>query len=127
MKLTWHDAAATVPVAAAVGAYAANRTGAGLPLLSSPRAVATAVFVLGVAACALGGGIATGGEPPRHSPWTMVLWLHGPAALLIAVLVWVTDSSAVLDSLVVLLVLMWLIARTHHVLMPAGSRTRTRP
>lgn len=123
MNLTWHDAAATVPVAAAAGIYAAYRADAALPLLSGPRALATAVFLLGVTACALGGGIVTSDTPPPRTSRLMGLWLHGPAAFLITVIVWVTGSPAVLAALVALVALMWLFARIHHVYMPADNRS----
>jgi hypothetical protein len=79
------------------------------------------VFVLGLTACAFGGGIATGDVPPRRTPRMMVLGLHGPAAVLITFIVWVTGSAAMLAALVALVALMWLFARVHHVLMPPDN------
>jgi hypothetical protein len=38
------------------------------PLLAGPRALATAVFALGVGACVLGGGIVPGGPSGWDTP-----------------------------------------------------------
>jgi hypothetical protein len=122
MKLTWRDAAAAVPVAMAVAAYAAYRTDAALPLLAGPRTLATAVFVLGVGACILGGGIMPGGVPQPRNRWRKALGLHGPAAVLITVIVWISGSPTVLAALVALLVLMWVITTIHHALRPSVRR-----
>jgi hypothetical protein len=118
MRLSWRDAAAAVPVVASVGLYLAHRAGADLPVLSGPRAVATAVFVLGVTACAVGGGIAPDQVPQPREPWLRALGLHGLAAFLLTVIVLITGSWSVVAALVALLVLMWLATTAHRLLVP---------
>jgi hypothetical protein len=118
MRLSWHDAAAAAPVAASVGLYVAHRADVDLPVLSGPRVVAAVVFVLGVTACAVGGGIAPAQVPPPREPWLRALGLHGLAAFLITVGALITGSWGVVAALVALLVLMWLATTLHRLLAP---------
>ena len=99
-----------VPVGASVGIYWAHRAAIDLPVLSGPRVVAVIVLVLGVSACAVGGGIAPAQVPQPRAPWLRVLGLHGAAAFFITVVAVITGSWGVVAALVALLVLMWLAA-----------------
>jgi hypothetical protein len=118
MRLSWRDAAAAVPVAACVGLYLAHRADVDLPVLSGPRVVAAVVLVLGVTACAVGGGIAPAEVPQPREPWLRALGLHGVAAFVIAVIALITGSWGVVAALVALLVLMWLATTLHRLLVP---------
>jgi hypothetical protein len=122
MRLSWRDAAAAFPVAASVGLYVAHRTGVDVPLLAGPRAVAVAVFVLGVTACYVGGGIDPADVPKPRDPWLRALGLHGLAAFLITVLALITGSWGVVAALVALLVLMWVVTTLHRLLAPTTGR-----
>jgi len=127
MRLGWRDAAAAVAVAASVGLYLAHRAGTDLPVLSGPRVVAAAVFVLGVTACAVGGGISPAQVPQPREPWLRALGLHGAAAFFIFVVALITGSWGVVAALVALLVLMWLVTTLHRLLVAPAARERAAP
>jgi hypothetical protein len=118
MRLSWRDAAAAVPVAAAVGLYLAHRAEIDLPVLSGPRVAAAVIFILGVTACSVGGGMAQDQPAPPRDPWLRALGLHGIAAFLITVIALITGSWGVVATLVALLVLMWLATTLHRLLAP---------
>jgi hypothetical protein len=123
MRLSWRDAAAAVPVAASVALYLAHRAEVDLPMLSGPRVAAAVVFVLGVTACAVGGGIAPAQVPQPREPWLRALGLHGLAAFFLMVIVLITGSWGVVAALVALLVLMWLATTLHRLLVPRTDAT----
>jgi hypothetical protein len=118
------------PVAASVGLYLAHRADVDLPVLSGPRVMAAAAFILGVTACAVGGGIAPARVPHAREPRLRTLGLHGAIAFLIMVIALITGSWTAVAALVVLLVLMWLVTTMHRLLPPRTGREpaeRTEP
>ena len=125
MRLTWHDAAATGAVAAAVALYWAFRAGLDLPLVSAPRMLSVVVFILGVTACAVGGNAII---PGQHSPrWASVFGIHGAVAFVLTVLVLITGSAMLLAWLVGLVVLLWLFTTIRHaVVAPEPELERAR-
>ncbi|HET8641269.1 MAG TPA: hypothetical protein VFM37_04990 [Pseudonocardiaceae bacterium] len=125
MRLTWHDAAATGAVAAAVALYWAFRAGLDLPLVSAPRMLSVVVFILGVTACAAGGNAII---PGQHSPrWASVFGIHGAVAFVLTLLVLITGSAMLLAWLVGLVVLLWLFTTIRHAVVarePEPERAR---
>lgn len=123
MRLTWHDAAATGAVAAAVALYWAFRAGLDLPLVSAPRMLSVVVFILGVTACAVGGNAII---PGQHSPsWASLFGIHGAVAFVLTLLVLITGSAMLLAWLVGLVVLLWLFTTIRHaVVAPELERAR---
>lgn len=111
MKLSWHDAAATLVVAVAAGLYWAFIADAGLPLVSGPRVLAVLMFVLGVTACAIGGGVVpadTEAEARSRGVWSRVFAAHGALAFGLMVFVLVTGSTGALAGLTALVGGLWL-------------------
>jgi hypothetical protein len=120
MRLTWHDAAATLLVATAAGLYWAFRTGVDVPLASGPRVLAVVLFGLGVGACASGGaGVASADTGGAEAVWVRVFGLHGAAVFVLMLLVLITANETLLAVLVTLLVALWLVATARHLVMPA--------
>jgi len=119
MKLSWHDAAATLVVAVAVGLYWAFVADAGLPLVSGPRVLAVLMFVLGVTACAVGGGVVPADTEAegRRSPgvWLRMYAAHGALAFGLMVFVLVTGSTGALAVLTGLVVALWLFTTVRRV------------
>jgi hypothetical protein len=110
MRPTWKDAAATAIVSGVVALYIAFLSGAGLPLVSSARAMGLAVLVLGLIACAVGGTAL----PTDKNPWTNLLSFFGTIAFLTAVLVMILGSEMLLAVLVGTTVALWLAASLRH-------------
>lgn len=123
MKLSWHDAAATLVVAVAAGLYWAFVADMGLPLVSGPRVLAVVMFVLGVTACAVGGGVVpTGTEQPEHrSTWVRVFAAHGALAFALMVFVLVTGSTGALAGLAALIVGLWLVTTVRRLVASVTS------
>ncbi len=128
MRLSWHDAAATLVVAVAAGLYWAFVADAGLPLVSGPRVLAVLMFVLGVTACAVGGGVVPTGteQPERRSTWTRVFAAHGALAFALMVFVLVTGSTGALAALAALIVALWLVTTVHRLVTSLRTPRRTR-
>lgn len=120
MKLSWRDAAAAVPVAGTAGLYLAHLADIEVAVLSGARVVALVAFVLGVTACAVGGGIDPAEVPQPREPWLRALGLHGPVAFILTVIALITGNWGVVAALVVLIVLMWLTTTLHRLLTPKG-------
>lgn len=124
-RLTRRDGLATLVVTAAAALYWAYWVGADLPLVSGSRVLSVVVFVLGVTACAVGGNAIVPGESePRR--WAQVYGIHGVIAFMLAILVLITGSSALLAALVALVVLLWLTATVRHVVV-APTVVRRQP
>jgi hypothetical protein len=135
MALNWKDGVATLLTAGAVGVYAALLADAGLPLVSTPRTVALAVLVLGVAACAIGARVPlneadrVGGAVGALSKVAALAGIAGLVAI-------VTGSEPVLAVFVGLTVLLWLATTVRHAIgghefrgepaLPAPPSTGTR-
>lgn len=110
MRLSWHDAAATLVVAVVAGLYWAFLAGMDLPLVSGPRVLAVMVFVLGVTACVLGGGVTPTDADTRggRSAWRRGFTAHGALAFAMMVFVLVTGNTGALAGLTGLVLALWL-------------------
>ena len=108
MALGRKDVTATVLTALAVGVFAANHQGWGVPLVGdSRRWAAGAVILLGVFTCGLGS--------PARDAATKWLAMLGAFALGLAVLAIVSASLTVLSLLVVDIVVLWAVSTLRHV------------
>lgn len=128
MKLSWHDAAATLVVAVAAGLYWAFVANAGLPLVSGPRVLAVVMFVLGVTACAVGGGVVpadTEAQGHSRSVWSRVFAAHGALAFALMVFVLVTGSTGALAGLTALIVGLWLVTTVRRLVTSLRTPGRT--
>jgi hypothetical protein len=111
MRLTWKDAGATILTGAVVALYVAFQQGVDLPLVSGPRALASAMLVLGITACALGGG----GTPAGASgALARVGGALGAVAGVAALATVITGSEAMLALLVTATVSLWVLATARH-------------
>jgi len=110
MRLTWKDGVATALVAGVVALYIAFLSGAGLPLVSSARAMGLAVLVPGLTACVVGGTT----PPTARDPWTDLFRFFGMIAFLTAVLVMILGSEMLLAVLVGITVALWLGTSLRH-------------
>ena len=107
MALGRKDVSATVLTVLAVGAFAANHQGWGVPLVGdSVRWAAGAVILLGVLTCGRGS--------PRNDAASKWLGVLGALALGLAVFAIVSGSLTVLSLLVVDIVLLWAGATMRH-------------
>jgi hypothetical protein len=117
MRLGWKDAAAASLVATATAVTAAATGDWGWPLVGSIRGAAAVLLVLGLAACAIGGGGegASEGEPPAfHGVLGGVsLFLHLTVGGLF-VMALIAPSSGVLCAMTGTLVTLWLVGTAHH-------------
>ncbi len=116
MRLTWKDGVATVGVAAAVALFLVDLN---LPMMSGPRALAGAVFALGIVACALGGSNTMDADSTPPAFWTPVFGTLGTVTLLVGLVAMITGNAAALAVLVVGTVALWLVA--------TARRARARP
>ena len=123
------DVTATLIVAAAIVIYGLTRSGVELAGMGSIRVVAAVVLALGLLACALGArNDAFVGEKglPTASPITRLLSVLGGVALFVGIAAIVTDSEAMLATLIVLTWVLWLSTTARHLVVPtrpAASRT----
>lgn len=123
MKLSWHDAAATLVVAVAAGLYWAFVADVGLPLVSGARVLAVLMFVLGVTACAVGGGVvpADTDAQGQRGVWSRVFAAHGALAFALMVFVLVTGSTGALAGLTALIVGLWLVTTVRRLVASVTS------
>ena len=91
MRLTWKDGAATVMVAGTVASYVAFLADVSLPLVAGTRSMATALLVLGLVGCALGGASMAAEDSPKWN--TAVAALFGAATAVALVATWITASG----------------------------------
>jgi hypothetical protein len=112
MRLTWKDAIATVLTAGIATLYAAFLGGAGLPLVSSPRALAAVTLVVGLTACGIGGTALTTDTKARWAAY--VGGTLGGIAFLAALATMITGSELMLAVLVGTTVALWLMATARH-------------
>jgi hypothetical protein len=123
MRLTRRDGIATLAVAAVAALYWAYRSGTDLSLLSGPRALSIAVFVLGVTACAIGGNTIGPGQD-KQPRWAQIYGIHGALAFVLMVLVLITGSSTLLAVLVGLVLLLWLLTTVRHAVVTPTPASR---
>jgi hypothetical protein len=114
MRLTWRDGVATVLVALGVAYYAVYLRGFDLAALSNVRTVAAAVFLLGMAACIVGGDLSQVGAPAPMDRGLVVGSVFGTVAMLAATGAMLTGSALVLGVLVADTVLLWTLATVRH-------------
>jgi len=110
MRLTWRDAVATIMTAAVGAIYIAFLAGAYLPLLSGPRALAAAVFVVGMTTCIIGSAD-IGSQP---TGWSSVAGVLGLTALIAAIATVITGGTFGLTVLVAAIVGLWALTTIHH-------------
>ncbi len=120
MRVQKRDIIATCLVAAAVVVYLFWVVGSGLPGLGSIRATGTVVLVLGFAASA--SAVVPGFVQLLHGnrAYLAVTSLIGLAALVGGVLTLIAESAAGLAVVMGAMVVLWLIATTHHSLLAAA-------
>ena len=122
MRLTWKDGAATVMVAGTVASYVAFLADVSLPLVAGTRSMATALLVLGLVGCALGGASMPAEDSPKWN--TVVAALFGAATAVALVATWITASGFALAVAVGGTVVLWLVATARHAFTGAGPHPR---
>ncbi len=115
MRLTVKDLAATIVVAGAVTLYACFLVDANLPLVSGPRALAGAVFVLGIVGCALGGSSGTTLDRTRPPIWLALSGTLGAVSLIAALVAVITGNEVALGILVGGTALLWFVTTARRV------------
>jgi Na+-transporting methylmalonyl-CoA/oxaloacetate decarboxylase gamma subunit len=119
MRLTWRDGVATLLTAAVAGLYWAYLAGADLPLVSGPRALAGAVLVIGLGACAIGGGGLTADGMRSRYGRSMSAFAAVPG--IAALVTIITGNGVILAVLVTSVVAMWLVATLRHAFVEPGG------
>lgn len=135
MGLSWRDGIATLLVAAATAVTVAVANGWNWLYIGDARAGIVAVFVLGFAACVVGGGPAWifagarrggmwGGRttPGQETMWSGGIWspfffIAGGLGALVFVLMFIgviVNSMALLFWSTVLVVAIWFVTTIHH-------------
>src|SRR5688572_15758456 len=103
MRLSWKDAVATTLVALSVGLYVAHLAGVDAPLAGGVRATALGVLLLGIVACAFGGGNSASEPGPRDLftgvGGSLATWL-GAFSLVVALSTLVFGTPTLLAILV---------------------------
>lgn len=117
MRSLRRDLVATGAVALAVVVYLLWWVGAALPGLGSARATGLAVLALGFVASASAVVPGFTGLVHGNRAYLAVTSLLGLAALVAGVVVLWSGSEVALALLVAVLVALWAIATTHHVLL----------
>jgi hypothetical protein len=112
MRLTWRDGASTLLTAAVVGLYWAYLADANLPLVAGPRALAGTVMVIGLAACAIGGGDLTAAT--ERSRYGRVMGAFAAVPGVAGLVTIITGDTVALAIMVGSVVVMWLIATIRH-------------
>lgn len=121
MRLTWRDAVATLMTGGAVALYLAYRAGADVPLVTGTRPAAGAVLVLGLAACAVGGGGQSDDEDrPRAMRWIGAFSVVPILAALVAI---VARNEVALTVLVWSTAAIWLATTVRHAVSGRGGIT----
>ena len=126
MRLTWRDGVATVLVALGVAYYAVYLRGFDLEALSNVRTVAAAVFLLGMAACIVGGDLSQVGAPAPMDRGLVVGSVFGTVAMLAATGAMLTGTALVLGVLVADTVLLWMLATVRHLALHRPTRNPAR-
>jgi hypothetical protein len=116
MRLTWHDAAATVLVGAVVSLETLHLAGTDLPGLASPRALTGVVLGLGLAAC-IAGSVKMESLPPTYARWMSYL---GTIAVITGLAGLITGAEIPLIALTAAAAAMWLVATMRHLLAPTA-------
>jgi hypothetical protein len=102
--------------------------------------LAVLMFVLGVTACAVGGGVVpadaanaganAGAENRSRGVWTRVFTAHGALAFVLMVFVLITGNTVALAVLTALVVALWLFTTVRHAVIglrtPRGTGTLVR-
>jgi hypothetical protein len=127
MRLTWKDGVATVLAAVVVALYWAYLAGAGLPLVSGPRALAGGVLVLGFAGCALGGGDVARASTTMRTVRSTIAGVLGVTVLVAAVVTLFTGNTVWLAVLVIGTVAIWATTTAFHLFMPVSLDTPRGP
>lgn len=112
--LTRRDAAATVLVAVAVTIYGLDEAGIDLPGLSGVRTRASAVFLLGAVAFAIGGRTDAFTQRGVVLPIVSVLTVLGLATLVMGVAAIAGGGETFLTALVGCIALLWFGATARH-------------
>jgi hypothetical protein len=125
MRINWLDGVATVLVAAAISVFGFWLAGAEPFGLSSVRAVAVVVLVLGAAACTAARprfDAVYGIDGATRAPlaYITVVTLAGAVTTVAAVTALVTGAAAALWILVTGVGALWVLATTRHLLSGAG-------
>jgi FtsH-binding integral membrane protein len=124
MRLTRKDGAAALAVAVAAGLYAGFLAEASPSLVSGPRALAGAVFALGVLGCALGGTSTMQADRVPSRLWMPVFGMLGTATLVAGLFAMTTGNPSALAILVWGTVALWVVATVRRVL--AGHYAKVR-
>lgn len=110
MRLTWHDAAATVLVGAVVSLETLHLTGTDLPGLSSPRALTGVFLGLGLAACVTG-AVKMDSLPTLYARWMAYL---GTLAVVAGLAGLISGAQTPLFVLTATVAAMWVMATIRH-------------
>ena len=126
MSLTWKDGLATVFVGAAVVLYVLSQGGTEVAGLSGPRALAVAIFGLGVGGCYTAKshmeavyGVGGRTRPPLY--YVVLASVLGGVMLVAGIVAFASGGDAALATLTGAMVALWALATIRH------SMSRTTP
>jgi hypothetical protein len=119
MSLTWKDGLATVFVGAAVALYLLSQGGTAVAGLSGPRALAVAVFGLGIGGCYtakshMGHVYGVGGRPRPPLLYVVLASVLGGVMLVAEIVALTGGSTAALATLTAAMVALWTLATIRH-------------
>ncbi|HEY5180767.1 MAG TPA: hypothetical protein VIJ07_13535 [Dermatophilaceae bacterium] len=119
MSLTWKDGLATVFVGAAVVLYVLSQGGTEVAGLSGPRALAVAIFGLGVGGCYTAKShmeemYGVGGRPRPPLPYVVLTSVLGGVMLVAGIVALAGGSIAALATLTAAMIALWALATIHH-------------
>jgi hypothetical protein len=122
MHLTWKDGWATAAVGGAAIVYALWITGVG----TSTRVTAGIVFALGFLACLSDTGSMTSvyGADREHRPpllYVALTSIAGAAAVVAGIVAIVAGNEAMLATLVVIMIALWLATTIRHAITPPAE------
>ena len=122
MRLTWRDGLATVFVGGAAALYGFWMTDSEVIGLTTTRAVAAVVLVLGMAGCFAARSFfeamySTRGETSPPMAYVVLVSSVGLVALVAALVALIGSSTAALTTLVVAMVVLWALATVRHLAM----------
>ena len=124
MSLTWKDGLATAFVSAAVVVYLLSQGGGTVAGLSGPRALAVAIFALGIGGCytaksAMEDVYGVGGKSRPPLFYVVLVSVLGAVTLVAGIVAISAGSSGPLATLMGAMVALWALATIRH----AASRS----
>ncbi len=108
MRLTWRDAAATLLVGTATAVYLGQKIGVPMPLITDRGDVAAAGLLLGFVACVIDEWTV------KHAVLVRTLSVFSLFTLGVGIAAMATESEALLEIVVAMLVTLWAVTTLAH-------------